>query len=301
MLHASIPSPDESVWYLGPVPLRAYALCIIVGIIVGLLVTERRWEARGGRRDTVTALAFWVIPFGIIGARLYHVVTDYQLYWPPEGDPSQIFRIWEGGLSIFGAVLGGLLGLWLGARRHRVSIPAFMDAAAVGLVLAQAIGRWGNWFNQELYGRPSDLPWAVEIDPEHRPTSPPEYAAAETFHPTFLYESLWNVGIAAVLVWADRRFRMGHGRVFALYVALYSVGRMAWESLRIDPANEVFGLRVNLVVSGLLLVASVLYIVVSARRNPGRESIVEHDADVEDDEQGTENGGRGQSSSDGVG
>jgi prolipoprotein diacylglyceryl transferase len=273
-LPASIPSPEQSVWYLGPVPLRAYALCIIAGIIAGLLLTERRWERRGGQRDAVMQVAYWAIPLGILGARLYHVISDNQLYFDEGRDPWQALRLWEGGLSIFGAVLGGALGVWIASRRYGIKVLPFLDAAAPGLVLAQAIGRWGNWFNQELYGRPTDVPWSVEIAPENRPSEPPEYAAAETFHPTFLYESLWNLGIMAVLLWADRRFRMGHGRVFALYVALYGLGRMVLETVRVDPANEILGMRVNFWVSLLLSVLAVVYIAVSRRRRPGREDVV---------------------------
>jgi prolipoprotein diacylglyceryl transferase len=265
----SIPSPGESVWYLGPLPLRAYALAIIVGIVVAVWLGDRRWIARGGRPGMVADLAVWAVPFGIVGGRLYHVITDYQLYFGEGEDPIRALYIWEGGLGIWGAIALGAVGGWIVCRRRGVPFPAMADALAPGIILAQAIGRWGNYFNQELFGRPSDLPWAVEIDRDLRPEG---YENVETFHPTFLYESLWAVAVALVLLWADRRFRMGHGRVFALYVAGYTLGRAFFEYLRIDPANELFGVRINLWVSILVFLAAVAYIIVSARRRPGRES-----------------------------
>jgi prolipoprotein diacylglyceryl transferase len=183
-----------------------------------------------------------------------------------------VVRVWEGGLGIWGAVALGALGAWIGARRRGIPLPPFADALAPGLAVAQAIGRWGNWFNQELFGRPTELPWALEIDPEHRPEG---FASYETFHPTFLYESLWLLGVAALVVWADRRFRLGHGRAFALYVAAYTVGRGWIEALRIDEANRILGARLNEWTSILVFVAAVTYLVLSARLRPGREEDVE--------------------------
>jgi prolipoprotein diacylglyceryl transferase len=281
---ASIPSPSEGVWYLGPIPIRAYAITILLGIVVAIWVGERRWVARGGRSGEVTDVAIWAVPFGIVGARAYHVLTDWDRYFGEGRDPFDAVRLWGGGtagwagLSVIGAIAGGVLGGYIAARRKGIPLPALADALAPGIVLAQAIGRWGNYFNQELFGRPTDLPWGLEIDQRHRPAG---YAEFETFHPTFLYESLWAVTIAVVLVWADRRFRMGHGRVFALYVALYTAGRTLMETLRIDtggpvegPAREILGLRINAWVSILLFVAAIGYLVVSARLRPGREIIV---------------------------
>ncbi len=268
----SIPSPDQGVWHLGPFPLRAYALCIILGIFVAVWVTDRRWQARGGSAGTVGDIAIWAVPFGIIGGRIYHVITSPQAYFGAGGDPVDALRIWNGGLGIWGAVAFGALGAWIACRRRGIALPPFGDAVAPGLALAQAIGRWGNWFNQELFGRPTDLPWGLEIDPAFRPVG---YADASTFHPTFLYESLWLLVMAGILVWADRRFTMGHGRVFALYVLLYTAGRGVIETVRIDEANTILGLRVNLWVSGLVFVAAALYLVVSARLRPGRESEIE--------------------------
>jgi prolipoprotein diacylglyceryl transferase len=269
MLLASFPSPAEGVWHLGPFPVRAYALCIIAGIAVALWLGERRWVARGGRRGDVTEIATWMVPLGIVGGRVYHVISSPQAYFGEGGDAVSALYIWEGGLGIWGAITLGGVGAWIGCRRRGIPLPAFADALAPGIVLAQALGRLGNYFNQELFGRPTDLPWAVEIDPAFRPDG---LADQVTYHPTFLYELLWNVGVAALVIWADRRFRLGHGRAFALYVAAYTVGRLWIEALRIDPANDVLGLRVNIWVSLLVLAGAVAYLVVSARRRPGRET-----------------------------
>jgi prolipoprotein diacylglyceryl transferase len=265
---ASIPSPSDGVWYLGPLPLRGYALSIIVGIAVAIWIGERRWRARGGQPGVVMDVAVWAVPFGIIGGRLYHVITTPQPYFGEGGQPLDVVKIWEGGLGIWGAVALGGVGAWIGVRRRGIPLPAFGDAIAPGIAVAQAIGRWGNWFNQELFGGPTDLPWGLEIDVQHRPSG---YLDVETFHPTFLYESLWLLLVALVLVVVDRRWRLGHGRVFALYVALYSAGRLVIELMRIDPANEIFGMRVNVWVSILVTAGAVVYLVVSARRAPGRE------------------------------
>ena len=280
-LVASIPSPSEGVWHLGPFPLRAYALCIILGIFLAVWVTDRRWRARGGSAGTVADIAVWAVPFGIIGGRIYHVVSSPQAYFGEGGHPVDALRIWNGGLGIWGAVAFGALGAWIGCRRRGIPLPPFGDALAPGLALAQAVGRWGNWFNQELFGRPTDLPWGLEIDPAHRPEG---YADSATFHPTFLYESLWLLAVAAILVWADRRFRMGHGRVFALYVVLYTAGRGLIETVRIDDANLIGGIRVNVWVSGIAFVGGLVYLIVSARLRPGREDVVEPRTPDEDDD-----------------
>ncbi len=269
LVPASIPSPGESSWHIaGGFELRAYALCIMAGIVVAIWLGNKRWLARGGEPGVVADVAVWAVPFGIVGGRLYHVVTDYQLYFGEGRDPWRALQIWEGGLGIWGAIALGAVGVWVGCRRRGVPLPAMADAVAPGVLLAQAIGRWGNWFNQELFGKPTDLPWGLEIDPARRPAG---YEDVATFHPTFLYESLWAVAVALLLLWLDRRYHIGHGRVLALYVAGYTLGRCFWEYLRIDPANEIFGVRVNLWVSGLVFLGAVAYVVVSARKRPGRE------------------------------
>jgi len=256
------------VWNLGFFPIRGYALAIIVGIFAAIIIGNRRYVARGGQAGVIADLAIWAVPFGIVGGRLYHVFTSWGTYFGPSGDPSRAIKVWEGGLGIWGAVLFGSVGVWIGARRKGLLLPPIADAVAPGLAVAQAIGRWGNWFNQELFGRPTTLPWGLEIDAEFRPNGYTDFA---TFHPTFLYECLWCLAAAALVVWADRRFRLGHGRVFALYIAIYCLGRGAIESLRIDAAPELLGLRWNEWVAVFVGIAALLYVVLVGRLRPGRE------------------------------
>ncbi|CAM5570612.1 prolipoprotein diacylglyceryl transferase [Streptomyces abikoensis] len=267
---AYIPSPSTGVVHLGPVPLRGYAFCIIIGVFVAVWLGNRRWIARGGRAGTVADIAVWAVPFGLVGGRLYHVITDYELYFGEGRNWVNSFKIWEGGLGIWGAVALGAVGAWIGCRRRGIPLPAWADALAPGIAVAQAIGRWGNWFNQELYGRPTDLPWALKIDAD-----PAIGRVAGTYHPTFLYESLWCLLVAALVIWADRRFTLGHGRAFALYVASYTVGRFWFEYLRVDDAHHVLGLRLNGWTSIVVFVAAVAYMIISAKRVPGRERVVE--------------------------
>jgi prolipoprotein diacylglyceryl transferase len=276
---ASIPSPDQGVWYLGPVPIRAYALAIILGVVVAVWLGDRRWVARGGRPGQVGDIAIWAVPFGLVGGRLYHVITDWRLYFGEGREPVTALYVWQGGLGIWGAIALGALGAWIGARRAGIKFAPFADALAPGVVLAQAIGRWGNWFNQELYGRPTSLPWGLEIDPENRVEG---YEDQATFHPTFLYESLWNVGTAALCIWADRKFRLGYGRVFALYVMAYTAGRGWIEYLRIDTVQEddVLGLRLNVWTSIVVFLLALAFFVWSARRRPGREDQVLRDTEA---------------------
>ncbi len=271
MTLATIPSPEQGVWYLGPLPIRGYALCIILGVIVAVWLGERRWVARDGQPGAVGDVAVWAVPFGLVGGRLYHVITDPQYYFAAGEDPITALYIWRGGLGIWGAVALGAVGAYIGCRRRGMKFRAFADAVAPAIVLAQAIGRWGNWFNQELYGKPTTLPWALEIDPAHRG----DLQQYETFHPTFLYESLWNLGAAGLVIWADRRFRLGYGRAFALYVMAYTAGRVWIEYLRVDPVNDIFGVRLNVWTSIVVFLAAAAYFVVSAKRHPGRETDVQ--------------------------
>lgn len=273
MVRSYLPSPRQGVWYLGPFPIRAYALCILAGIIFAVWFGERRWRERGGKPGMVGDVAIWAVPFGIIGGRIYHVITDHQIYFGPGGRGFLAsLKIWDGGLGIWGAVAFGGVGAWIGCRRRGLALPPFADSIAPAVAIAQAMGRWGNWFNQELFGRPTSLPWGLHIDAAHRPVG---YANFATFHPTFLYESLWCLGVAAVVIWADRRYKMGHGRVFALYVLLYTIGRGWIESLRIDSAHRIGGLRLNDWTSLIVGVGAVAYLVISARRHPGREILAE--------------------------
>ena len=266
---AHIPSPPQGVWHIGPVPIRAYALCIIAGIVVAIIWGDRRWVARGGRKGLVTDLAVFAVPFGLVGGRLYHVATDWQKYFGPGRNPLDAFKVWEGGLGIWGAVALGALGAWIGCRRRGVPLSAFADAVAPGIVLAQGVGRLGNWFNQELYGAPTDLPWGLElyrrIDPSTGLADKVGGVALDrtpvaVVQPTFLYELIWNVAVALLVVWADRRFRMGRGRVFALYVAGYTLGRFWIEMMRTDQATHVLGLRINVITAAVVFLLAVLYL-----------------------------------------
>jgi phosphatidylglycerol---prolipoprotein diacylglyceryl transferase len=272
-LLASIPSPDRGVWHLGPVPIRAYALCIIVAIWWG----ERRFVARGGQPGTVVDVAVWAVPFGLVGGRLYHVLTDWSTYFGEGKHPVDALRIWQGGLGIWGAIALGGVGAWIGCRRRGVPLPFLADAVAPGIAVAQAIGRLGNWFNQELFGRVTTLPWGLEIYERVNPgtgkldslTGVATSGVPEKIvHPTFLYELLWNLGVAALVVWADQRFRLGHGRAFAVYVAGYTAGRFWIELLRDDTATHVFGVRINAVMSVLVFAGAVVYLFLAPR---GRE------------------------------
>ena len=259
-----IPSPGEGVWYIGPVPLRAYALCIIVGALLAIWIGEKRFVAKGGKPGFIGDLATWAIPLGIVGARIYHVVTDAQLYFGAGRNPVDALRIWEGGLGIWGAIAGGALGGWIACRRAKVRFRDAAGAVAPGLLVAQAVGRIGNYFNQELFGRPTKLPWGLEIDAAHRP---PGFEQFGTFHPTFLYESLWNLAAAAVLVWVlERRFRLSGDQVFATYVMLYTAGRFWIELLRIDTVNHLGPFRLNVWTAIIVFGLAVAYLVRSVRR-----------------------------------
>ena len=237
---ASIPSPSSGSISIGPLELRAYGLMIALGVLAAVWLAQRRWAARGGDPDDISGIAMWAVPAGLVGARLYHVATDWRDY---QGRWLDVVKIWEGGLGVPGGMaLGVAVGL-LVARRRGIRVPVILDAATPALPLAQAIGRWGNWFNQELFGGPTDLPWGLEIDPSHRPA---RYLDDPTFHPTFLYESAWNLGLCALLIWVDRTGRLKPGRLFPLYVLGYFVARLGLEMLRSDPASLVLGVRINI-------------------------------------------------------
>jgi prolipoprotein diacylglyceryl transferase len=266
---AYLPSPPTGVLHLGPIPLRAYAFCIIIGVFLAVSVGSRRWVQRGGSKHVVADIALWAVPFGLVGGRLYHVVTSPDAYFGEGGEPIRALYVWQGGLGIWGAIALGALGAWIGCRRHDVPLPAFADAVAPGIALAQAIGRWGNWFNQELFGKATTLPWGLEIAPAHRPAGSPDVA---TYHPTFLYESLWDIGVAVLVLWADRRFKLARGRAFALYVAAYTAGRFWIESLRIDQAHHFLGLRLNDWTSIVVFAGAVAYLVMSSRQRPGQQA-----------------------------
>jgi prolipoprotein diacylglyceryl transferase len=259
---ASLPSPDSGSIELGPLTLRAYGIMIALGVIAAVWLAGKRLAERGRNPDHVSGMAMWAVPAGLVGARLYHVITDWRRF---EGRWLDAFKIWEGGLGILGGVALGTLGGYWYVRANGLPVRGMLDVVAPALALGQAIGRWGNWFNQELFGKPTGLPWGLEIAPEHRPF---EYSAEPTFHPTFLYESLWNLAAVAILVAVGRSGRLRPGRLFAMYAALYAIGRLWIEALRIDQASHVAGLRVNLWVYSVVLVVS-LVLVVRGIRRPG--------------------------------
>jgi prolipoprotein diacylglyceryl transferase len=264
-LLASIPSPSSSGFHLGPLFVHAYGLCYVVAVLAAVWITARRWEARGGDGELVQEVAMWGFPAGLIGGRLYFVVTSWDQvpdhWWGP-------LAIWQGGLGIWGGIAGGTLGGIWALRRHGVDVPAFMDAVAPGLLVAQSIGRIGNWFNQELFGGPTTLPWGLRIDREHRPAGDEDVA---TFHPVFLYEIVWNLLLAGALVWLGRRREIRPPGLFALYVAGYSLGRIGLELLRVDPAHRILGMRLNFWVACALFVAGVVWFWRSQRGPGGRE------------------------------
>jgi len=247
----SIPSPEQGVWFIGWFPVRAYAMCILLGIIAAVWITQRRLADRGGRPGQAMDVAVWAVPLGIIGGRLYHVISSPQAYFGEGGHPLDAFKIWEGGLGIWGGLALGILGIWIGCRRNGVRFADYLDAAAPGVAVAQAIGRWGNYFNNELYGARTDLPWGLEIHCWDQDAGAAVMCPGKTtniegvFQPTFLYESIWCLLVALALVLVDRRFALARGQIAALYGMLYTLGRGFIEMLRTDPANHVLGLRLN--------------------------------------------------------
>src|SRR5580693_7572920 len=275
---AYFPSPPRGVWHIWLVPIRAYALFIIIGIVAALLIGDRRWAARGGERGVIYDIALWAVPFGLIGGRLYHLATDWRTYFGEGGaGPMAALRIWDGGLGIWGAVALGGVGAWIACRRRGIPLPAFGDAIAPGIVLAQAIGRIGNYFNQELFGRETTMPWGLEIfyrrDPAgfvdvHSLDGVSTGQLAMVVQPTFLYELLWNLLVFGILIYLDRRFTIGHGRLFALYVAGYCIGRFCVELLRDDAATHIAGIRINSFTATFVFIGAVVYLILAPK---GRE------------------------------
>lgn len=275
MTELFIPSPSQGVWHLGPIPVRGYALSILAGILVAWWLSMRRWKARGGRQETLESILVWAIVAGIVGARIYYVIIEWPRYFGSQGTWYHVFFIWQGGLGIWGAVTFGALAVWWRTRTSGVTFTAVADTIAPGLILAQGMGRLGNWWNQELYGRPTTLPWGLKIDLAHRV---PGYEQFATFHPTFLYEMLWNFAMVGVLLWAERRFRLGRGKLFALYVVFYAAGRSVTESLRIDPVHVIAGLRVNLWVTITGGVLGLVWLAWLVKFRPGQEIPVQQPA-----------------------
>jgi prolipoprotein diacylglyceryl transferase len=266
----SIPSPDVSYIELGPLRIHFYALFILTGIILALLLTESRLKARGVEAGVALDVSFWAIPFGILGGRFFHVITHPNDYFYQGADLLAPFRIWEGGLAIYGALLFGALGAYIGSRKSGIKFTSYLDAVAPGILLAQAVGRWGNYFNNELFGLPTDLPWGLEISSSN-PAYPAGLPEGVLFHPTFLYESIWSLFGVALLLAADKRFNLRWGRMIGLYFIYYSVGRVWVEAIRIDPSEIVLGLRINIWSAIIGIIVGLAVMIISYRRHTGLE------------------------------
>lgn len=267
----TIPAPEVSSITVGPFVVHFYALCILAGIIAAVLIADFRLKRRGVESGKALDIAMWTVPIAIIGARLFHVLTHPGDYFYEGADLVDVFKVWEGGIAIYGGLIGGAAGAWIGTKRAGVKFWSFADAVAPGILLAQAIGRWGNYFNQELFGTPTDLPWALEISGANS-AIPQGIPLGTTYHPTFLYESIWSLIGVALLFALDRRYQLRWGKLFAIYVIYYSFGRIWTESIRIDPSEVVLGLRIN-VWSAILGIAVGLAIwFIQSRRHPGIET-----------------------------
>jgi prolipoprotein diacylglyceryl transferase len=272
-MFSSIPSPDISYIDLGPLRVHFYALFILTGIALASWLTNHRLTKRGGEPGAILDIVIWAVPLGIIGGRFFHVITHPRDYFFEGADLLAVFRIWEGGLAIYGALAFGALGVFIGAKQLKLRFWSVADAMAPGILLAQAIGRLGNYFNQELFGLPTTLPWGLEI-PASNPAYPIGLPDGLTFHPTFLYEMIWSLIGVAILLLLDKRFELRWGKTFALYLVIYSLGRIWIESIRIDPSEIILGLRINIwsALTGIALGAIIFFI--QRRRHPGREPSV---------------------------
>lgn len=270
---ASIPSPPISFFMVGPVKIHFYALCILTGMILAIWLADRRLVSRGATSGLALDIALWTIPIAVVGARIFHVLTHSGDYFYPGADLTAVFRIWEGGIAIYGGLIGGAIGAWIGSNRAGIKFWSFADAVAPGILLAQAIGRWGNYFNQELFGFETTLPWGLEIDPDN-PAFPPGLPADTLFHPTFLYESIWSLIGVAILLSLDKRLNLRWGTMFGAYLIYYSLGRLITENLRIDPSDIILGLRTNVwsAILGVLVGALIIYW--QKRQHPGPEASV---------------------------
>jgi prolipoprotein diacylglyceryl transferase len=246
---------------------------ILAGIILALILTESRLRARGAESGIALDISLWAIPLGILGGRFFHVVTHPNDYFFPGADLLAVFRIWEGGLAIYGALIFGALGAAIGARAAGIKFTSYLDAVAPGVLLAQAVGRWGNYFNNELFGTPTDLPWGLEIS-SNNPAYPAGLPEGVLFHPTFLYESIWSLAGVALLLAADKKFNLRWGKMMGLYLVYYSIGRVWIEAIRIDPSEIFLGLRVNIwsAIAGIALGLAI--ILIQSRRHPGLEDSV---------------------------
>ncbi len=271
-MQLSIPSPTWNYFDIGPLRIHVYALCIMVGIVIAVWLSSSRLNLRGGKPGSVLDITLWTVPIGIVGGRFYHVFTHPNDYFFPGADLWKVFFVWEGGLAIFGAILAGGVGAYIGCRRAGIRFLSFGDALAPGMLLAQAFGRLGNYFNNELYGLPTKLPWGLEVSPSS-PAFPPGLPASTLFQPLFLYEIIWNVAGALLLIFVlERRFQMRWGKALGFYLAWYGFGRAWLESIRLDPTEfDLFGVKANVITAALACLVGIIMIIVQARRHPGPE------------------------------
>ncbi|SKC51156.1 prolipoprotein diacylglyceryl transferase [Okibacterium fritillariae] len=269
-LPLSIPSPSVSYFQVGPLQIHFYALCILAGIIAAALLTNYRLNKRGAERGIILDMILWTVPFGIVGARIFHVLTHPNDYFYPGAELWKVIAIWEGGIAIFGALLGGAIGAYIGCRVLGLRFWTFADALAPGLLLAQAFGRFGNYFNHELFGTPTNGWWGLEIESSN-PAYPIGLPNGTLFQPTFAYEVIWNLLGVAVILLLERKLGLQWGKVIAVYLIWYGLGRIVWESIRIDPSEIFFGLRVNVWAAIFAVVAGILIFVVQSRRHTGLE------------------------------
>ena len=291
MRASALPSPSNGVWHLGPIPIRAYGLIIACAILISVYWSARRYQKRGGDPDLFYDVALWAVPAGIVGARVYHVITSPDAYFGQGGKPLMAFAIWNGGLGIWGAVAGGALAAWLLVRHRGQRLGPIADSLAAPLLAAQALGRWGNWFNQELFGAPTTLPWGLRIDNAHLPSG---YASGTLFHPTFRYECLWNLAGVAVLLLIDRQIKVKSGQLFASYIMVYTLGRVWIEMLRIDDAHHFLGLRINVWTSIVVFLLGLITFIIAGRRSaptgvdPAELTVTSRSADNQDEDSTTE-------------
>lgn len=277
-LITQFPNPPFSSFSVGPFTVHMYALCILAGIVVAYFIGAARFTKRGGDAGTLLDIVLWAVPFGIIGGRLFHVVThlgDYIGVYPTLQETLlHIVAVWEGGLAIYGAVILGSFGAWIGSKRAGVRFVSVLDVLAPGVLVAQGIGRWGNYFNQELFGQATDLPWGLLIEKNNNAAFPSEFPAGTLFHPAFLYEFIWNIFGALAIIWISNRLRLQWGKVFALYLIVYSLGRFFVEAIRLDPSDVFFGYRTNQwsAIFGVLIGAALWFI--QSMRHPGVESSI---------------------------
>ena len=299
MTLAYIPSPTISQFSIGPVTIHIYALCILMGIVLAVWITTTRWKKLGGNFDQVLDITLVSVPAGIIGARLYHIITTPERFFGPDGDWAEMFRIWNGGLGIWGGVLFGALAAWAWCRHKHYPMALLADAIAPGLLVAQAVGRLGNWFNQELYGAPTTLPWGLKLNMEGTAIGHSEQCydgatcpSGTLFHPTFLYEMIWNLIGAAIIVYIGSKAmkKLKAGSLFAVYIMWYSLGRTWIESLRIDYAHEFLGVRINVWVSMAVFVLGAVSFIVVQQMGKDTDLLAEKLRTVTEIEQRLENG-----------